>query len=116
MAWKELVKHRKVSHVVLAKTMKILLEGPATSHEIAELTGIHPVTASEWMRSLRKEEAVHICGWLPDSMGRDATAVYKLGPGRDKPRTKMTPAQRQARYRQKQQSISLNHQLAGATL
>lgn len=114
MAWKELSKPRKVSHIVLAKTMKVLMEGPVTAHEIAELTGVHLVTAQEWMRSLRKEEAVHICGWLPDSMGRDATAVYKLGPGKDKPRARMTAAQRQARHRQKLQLISLNHQLAGA--
>jgi predicted ArsR family transcriptional regulator len=115
MAWKELSKHRKVSHVVLAQTIKLLLENPITAHELAEHTGIHLVTAQEWMRSLRKEGAVHICGWLPDGLGRDATAVFKLGPGRDKPRHKLTPAERQARHRLKLQSISFNHQLAGVT-
>jgi hypothetical protein len=47
-------------------------------------------------------------------MGRDVTAVFKMGAGRDKPRGKMTQAERQARYRQKQKQITLAHQLAGA--
>lgn len=114
MAWKELSKRRKVSHVALAQTMKLLLQGPITAHELAEATGIHYVTTSEWLRSLRREGAVHICGWLPDSMGRDVTAVYKMGAGTDKPRKRMTQAERQARYRKKINAITLNHMLAGA--
>ena len=114
MAWKELNKRRKINHVALAQTIKLLLQGPITAHELAEYTGIHPVTAAEWMRGLRREGVVHVCGWLPDSMGRDATAVFKMGAGRDKPRSKMTQAERQARYRQKQKQITLAHQFAGA--
>jgi hypothetical protein len=47
-------------------------------------------------------------------MGRDVTAVFTLGAGKDKPRSKMTQAERQARYRQKQKQITLAHQFAGA--
>jgi predicted ArsR family transcriptional regulator len=115
MALKPLNKYRKVSHVALAKTLKLLLSGPATAHEISEETGLHIVTAQEWMRCLRKEQCVHISGWLPDGLGRDTTAVYQLGKGNDKARHKLTAAQRQARHRQKLKAISLNHQLAGAT-
>jgi len=112
MAVKPLAKYRKVSYIALAQTMKMLLDGPVTSHEVAELTGIHPVTASEWMRSLRKERAVHITGWLPDSMDRDVTAVYSIGPGRDKPRRKLTPAERTARYRQRQRRMAMDQALS----
>ena len=112
MAWKPLGAYRKVSHVVLAQTMKALIDGPVTSHEIAEITGIHIVTAQEWMRSLRKEGAVHITAWLPDSMDRDVTAVYKMGPGKDKPRRKLTDTQRQARYREKKRRMALDQLLS----
>jgi predicted ArsR family transcriptional regulator len=113
MAVKPLAKYRKVSYIALAQTMKMLLDGPVTSHEVAELTGIHPVTASEWMRSLRKEGAVHITGWLPDSMDRDVTAVYSIGPGRDKARRKLTPAERTARYRQRQRRMAMDQAILG---
>jgi DNA-binding transcriptional ArsR family regulator len=111
MAVKPLNKFRKVSYIVLAQTMKALLEGPVTSHEIAEITGIHPVTASEWMRSLRKEGAVHISGWIPDSMDRDVTAVYSIGKGKDKARRKLTPSERQARYRAKKNRMAMDQLL-----
>jgi predicted ArsR family transcriptional regulator len=114
MAWKDLSKPRKISHIALAKTLKLLLNGPASAHEVSEYTGIHLVTAQEWMRSLRKEGVVHVNGWLPDKLGRDATAVFVLGPGKDKPRAKLTPAERQARYKKKIHAISVNNLFAGA--
>lgn len=112
MAIKPLNKFRKVSHQVLAQTFKLLLNGPITAHELAEHTGIHLVTAQEWLRSLRKEEVVHITGWLADSLGRDVTAVYSIGKGKDKPRHKLTPAQRTARYRTRKQQL-LKDQMMG---
>lgn len=116
MACKPVAKYRKVSYVVLAQTMKALLNGPVSSHEIAEITGIHQVTASEWMRSLRKEGAVHITGWLPDSMDRDVTAVYSIGTGKDKARRKLTPSQRQARHRAKKRRMALDQALSFCVL
>jgi predicted ArsR family transcriptional regulator len=113
MALTPLAKYRKINYVALAKTMKLLMDGPATAHEVSEVTGIHVVTAQEWMRSLHKEGCVHIGGWIPDGLGRDTTAVYQLGKGRDKPRHKFTAAERQARHRQKLKSLSLHHQLTG---
>ena len=116
MAIKPLNKYRKVSHVVLAQTVKLLLESPHTAHEIAEHTGIHIVTAQEWMRCLRKEGVVHIDGWIPDGLGRDTTAVYKLGAGKDKPRHKFTAAERQARYRARKKQAKVHKLILGDLL
>jgi predicted ArsR family transcriptional regulator len=113
MAVKPLNKLRKVNHRTMAQTIKILLDGPATAHEIAEHTGIHIITAQEWMRCLRKEGAVHIGGWLPDSLGRDVTAVYQIGKGKDKPRHKFTPAERQARHRARKKQATLDKLILG---
>jgi predicted ArsR family transcriptional regulator len=113
MAVKPLSKLRKVNHRTMAQTIKILLDGPATAHEIAEHTGIHLVTAQEWMRCLRKEGAVHIGGWLADSLGRDVTAVYQIGKGRDKPRHRFTASERQARYREKRRRMATDHAILG---
>jgi predicted ArsR family transcriptional regulator len=113
MALTPLVKYRKISYVALAKTMKLLMDGPATAHEVSEVTGIHTVTAQEWMRSLHKEGCVHIGGWIPDGLGRDTTAVYQLGKGRDKPRHKFTPAERQARHRARKKQATLDKLILG---
>jgi predicted ArsR family transcriptional regulator len=113
MALTPLTKYRKISYVALAKTMKLLIEGPATAHEVSEVTGIHTVTAQEWMRSLHKEGCVHIGGWIPDGLGRDTTAVYQLGKGRDKPRHKFTPAERQARHRARKKQATLDKLILG---
>jgi len=113
MALTPLTKYRKISYVALAKTMKLLMDGPATAHEVSEVTGIHTVTAQEWMRSLHKEGCIHIGGWIPDGLGRDTTAVYHLGKGRDKPRHKFTPAERQARHRARKKQATLDKLILG---
>jgi predicted ArsR family transcriptional regulator len=116
MAVKPLNKIRKVNQRVMAQTVKLLLDTPLTAHEIAEHTGIHIVTAQEWMRSLRKEGVVHIDGWIPDGLGRDTTAVYKLGKGKDKPRHKFTAAERQARYRARKKQAKVTKLILGDLL
>ena len=92
----------KVSHRVLAQTMKLLNERKRiTARELHAEVGVHLVTASEWLRALKKENVLYIAGWLTDSLGRDTTPVYGLGPGLDIPRRSMTQAERQRRYRQR---------------
>jgi predicted ArsR family transcriptional regulator len=106
---------RKVGHLTLAKTMKALLDGPVTSHEIAELTGIHVRTAQEWLRALKLEECVHIGAWVPDSLGRDSIPVYHLGKGKDKKRHTMGRGEAARNYRARKKQLQLQSLITGAT-
>lgn len=99
MTTKSLIKRVRASHATLALAVKLLLEGPCTSHEIAEETGLHPVTVRELLRAMRKIKAAHISAWEPDSLGRDSIAVYSLGAGRDAKRRALTRAQIAKNYR-----------------
>ena len=91
----------KVNQSTYARAIRLLMDDPLTAHELAEETGLHIVTAQSLMRAFKKYKVVHVCEWEKDRLGRDATPVYKLGKGKDKPRHKFTAAERQARARQK---------------
>jgi hypothetical protein len=101
----------KVSHMALAKTLKLLLEGPVTAQKVSEVTGVHLLTAQEWVRALRKEGVVHIGDGIADRLERDITPVYAMGSGPDKERRRLTTAQRQARYRERQKKLAQQKQL-----
>lgn len=91
----------KINQETYGRLFRMLLDDPCTAHELSEETGLHIVTAQSLMRTLKKHKVVHVSAWEPDRLGRDATPVYKLGDGRNKPRRRMTHAERQARYREK---------------
>jgi hypothetical protein len=99
--------------MTLAKTLKIMLDGPTTAQEIAEFTGIHLRTAQEWMRNMKAEGCVHINAWLPDSKGRDSIPVWKLGKGKDKPRHRMTNAETARQYRARKKARALDMTILG---
>lgn len=103
----------KVNQDTYARLFKYLLHVPATAHELAAETGIHIVTAQSLMRCLKKHKVVHISSWEKDTKGRDATPVYTLGLGRDKPREKLSVAERQRRYRDKKAGLVFQNVLFG---
>jgi hypothetical protein len=96
-------RHRvKVSHEVLAKTMQLLLQDDVTAQQLSSHTGVHLITAQEWLRALRVQGVIHVAGWLQDSLGRDAIPVYGMGNMPNQPRAKMTRAEISRRYRERQ--------------
>lgn len=91
----------KVNAASQAKLIALLQQGTLNCTELAQQSGLHYVTVLNYTRELHKAKAAHICQWLKDSKGRDAIKIYKLGSGLDKPRAKMTAAERQRAYRQR---------------
>ena len=73
----------RVSHVVLAKAVGLLLQAPCTAREIAQETGLHQKTTYELLRAMSKYQAAHISAWREDSLGRESIAVFSLGRGED---------------------------------
>lgn len=96
----------KMGAITYAKLVKAMLDGVYTCQELADETGLHYVTVLQYCRELHLAGAAHICGWEQDSLGRDALKVYKIGSGKDKPRRRITEAQRQARYRAKVKAMN----------
>lgn len=104
---------RKVNHMSTAKAVKLLMDAPVTPHEMADIVGLHLHTAGELLRSLHREGCVHISGWETDTMGRDCTAVYSIGAGKDVARRKKTGAQRQAEKRARVKAAQVLSMMAG---
>lgn len=102
----------KVNQDTYARVFKELLDGPITAHDAVQSAGLHVVTAQNLMRCLKKHKVVHVAAWEKDRLGRDVTPVYALGDGRDKPRRKLTAAERQARHRAKKAALALTNGVA----
>jgi predicted ArsR family transcriptional regulator len=103
----------KVNAITQARLIKLLLEGSYTCEELAQETGLHYVTVLQYTRELYLAGAAHICMYEKDGRGRDALKFYKLGPGKDAKRAKLTQAERGARYRAKTAMRQVLHAMAG---
>jgi len=99
---------KKMTPFCYAKMIRAMQENDYSEGEIAEMTGLHPNTAGEYLRCLHREGAIHVCDWNKDRLGRDMIPVFRMGHGRDKKRQKITGAQKAARYRAKKKAIAMN--------
>jgi len=100
-----------ISHAAALERM--LRGSPFSSDDIAAATGWHSITAARLLRSLHKRQLLHIQGWLPDSMGRDTTAVYAMGARRDKPKRVITTKERSHAYRVRKQTLRQQENIKG---
>ena len=103
----------KVNAMSYAKLLSLLWDGGYTLQELAEETGLHVLTVSDYTKALYKEKMAHIAGWAPDARGRICCRVYKLGPGKDAKRQPLTKAERQAKRREKLKAAKVSAVLAG---
>lgn len=103
----------KLNAMLTARLVRMLWDGPCTVKDLCEETGLHYVTVSCYVRELYKAGVAHIPQWEKDSRGRDLIKVYKLGPGKDARRAKMTRCQISARYRAKRDAARLLSVQAG---
>lgn len=91
----------------MAKITRALLDGPCSIRELQVISGLSINTLHTYMRALRKEAVVHICGWEKDATGRDSLRVFKLGAGKDAPRTRKSKAQIARECRRRKQDMQL---------
>jgi hypothetical protein len=91
----------------MAKVTRALLEGPCSVSELQAASGLSIGTLHAYMRALRKEGVLHICGWEKDATGRDNLRVFKLGAGKDRPRTKKSKAQIAKECRARKQEANI---------
>lgn len=103
----------KLNAMLYARVVSLLVQGPTTVHDICAETGLHTATVASFVRELRKVGLVGIGAWERDSRGIEQIPVYEWGRKRDKPRSRMTPAQRQQLHRARRVASMLLQAMAG---
>ena len=66
-------------HIAVSKMMAHLFEGGAGLYELADHSGLCLHTVRAYIRQMRKERVVYICGWDEDSAGRATIPTYCIG-------------------------------------
>ena len=103
----------KVNANLYAKMIALLVDSPQTTEDIAAETGLHPVTVGHYIRELRKAGLLAVGAWEKDTYGRECRPVYEWGRKRDKPRTKLTQAEKSAAYKARQKERMTLRRMAG---
>jgi hypothetical protein len=94
----------KVNQDCYAIVMKTLIAWPSDCYKLEKKSGLALTTVQDLMRCFHRKGVVFIAGWNKDTMGRATTPIFALklkATDTDVPRPKLTPAQRQARYKAK---------------
>lgn len=100
------MKQVKINAILYAQMCAAMVNGDMSCQELAEETGLHYVTVLQYTREMHRFGAAHIVRYLPDCRGRHLIKVYKLGPGKDAQRVKLSPVERQRRTRAKRKAIN----------
>lgn len=96
----------KVNAMSQARLIYLMLRGTLCCHRLADESGLAYVTVLQYVRELRKAGAAHVHRWDPDTSGKHSIPVTIIGIGVDAKRPPaLTVAQRQARYRRKQERL-----------
>jgi hypothetical protein len=89
-------------HDTRAKVLALLREDDLTNRQICDKLGLCFDSVRRHTNAEHDAGRIHICDWheMIGSAG-PAAAIYRFGPGKDKPYPKATVAKRCARYREK---------------
>lgn len=107
----------RISHLSSALLMATLYSGAHTLAELAEESGLHPITVGQYVRALRKQGICYIAGWSEDTRGRLTRAEYRFGAKPDvaRPPARST-AQRSREQRQRRNHMRVLHAQAGVVM
>lgn len=98
---------RKVSQDSYCRLFQHLTHvGPASARSLAGISDLHIVTVYDLLRALHSYKVVHIAAWEKDSRGRDAIAVFALGPGDDAKRQTKSRTQIARDYRARKKALA----------
>ena len=90
----------RINAIAFAELICALADG-GSFEEIAEHSGWSLRVVYGYVNALHKRGQVHIESWAPDRAGRMCVKVFKLGPGKDARKKRVSPTESCRRWRQK---------------
>lgn len=88
------------------RVLDALRAGNVSVAEAAETAHVHWITASKHINRARDAGLAHVSGWQRSPTSGNPTALYTLGPGRNKRRPKrFTTAEKCAHWREKNRGL-----------
>lgn len=100
----------KVNAVSYAKLIALMLDGTRDNQELADETGLHPVTVQVYARELRRAGAAFISQRRPDELGRHTIKVTQIGRGVDAAPIRKSPMMRARDMRKRRRARSTQGQ------
>lgn len=92
----------KVNAFAYAQLIKRLQLGDASRVELANSTGLHPLTVGHYVDELRRAKQVYVSAWSePEDGGRNKVAHYTLGSQPDARRRRLSRAEVSKRYKKR---------------
>lgn len=99
---------RRLNAGAFFNLLTALTTGPCTYLDLVEASGLNIWTVRIWVRTGRAKGFIRICDWERNNRNIPSTMVFEWAPGkRDKPRPKMTDAQRRQAWRDRQPKKTL---------
>lgn len=96
---------KRVGAKAFVALLAALVEGPQSYADLVAVTGLAQPTLSGWVAEMRKSGMVRVVGWDNDSRGYPTIARFAWGQrAQDCPRPAMSGAERQQRWRDRQQT------------
>lgn len=78
---------RKFNSVAFATLIRCLLQGPCTTHDLAEATGLSLCTCRSYLAEFHQQGVVHVVEWCEDARHTPQVRAYAIGlDKKDKPR------------------------------
>jgi len=75
---------------------------------LMEISGLSRESVEHWVRQMRKAGVIHVERYEADERGRYCVPMFRFGKGEDaeRPKPRLTNAQRQAAYRVRKKGLS----------
>lgn len=102
-----MTERRRNSALISLRMQQHITKAAAGYAELMEVSGLSRESVEHWIRQMRKVGAVHVSGYEADDRGRYCMPMFRFGPGEDaeRPKPKLTNAQRQAAYRVRKKGL-----------
>lgn len=102
-----MTERRRNSLVISLRMQQHITKAAAGYADLMAVSGLSRESVEHWTRQMRQAGSVYVESYEPDERGRYCMPMFRFGVGEDaeRPKPKLTNAQRQAAYRVRKKGL-----------